>query len=132
VQTNTNDLVRSKRVLIIDDSSDMLGLLRCVLESKGYGIDCDLNGEAALLRLQSGEPLPDVILLDLQMPVMNGYEFLKIQNDFPELSAIPTIIMTGDETFVADERHVCPEAVLKKPLNISTILDSLKRYSPAH
>jgi CheY-like chemotaxis protein len=127
---NTYELALHKRVLIIDDSVDMTSLLRCLLESRGYLIDTESDGEAALLSLQEGNPLPDLILLDLQMPGMGGYEFLKIQNLSPTLSKIPTIIMSAAEFFVPNLDQMTPQAILKKPLSISSVLNALTLYVP--
>jgi CheY-like chemotaxis protein len=132
MRINTSDEIKGKRVLIIDDSDDMLSLLKHVLEGRGFGIDCRNNGEAALTQLKSGQPLPDVILLDLQMPVMDGYDFLKLKRQFPELSSIPTIVMSGVENCGPWADESVANSVLKKPLSISSVLDALKPYMPIH
>jgi CheY-like chemotaxis protein len=132
MEVREREMICSKRILIIDDSTDMLSLLRCVLEARGYGIDCDSNGEDALDRLRSGDALPDLILLDLHMPIMDGYDFLKLQKLAPELKSIPTILMSGDENLESGHGDFCPDAVLRKPLSISLVVDAIERYTPLH
>jgi two-component system response regulator VicR len=64
-----------KLILIVDDSKDNQDLLKLVLVSKGYSVHCASNGQEALVMLFELSILPDLILLDAKMPVMDGYEF---------------------------------------------------------
>lgn len=79
-------------ILVIDDSADIQVLLRLFLEAKGHAIVCRSNGMEALALLLSGQPLPDLIMVDLRMPVMDGYTFLTRKAEEPILKGIPTIL----------------------------------------
>jgi CheY-like chemotaxis protein len=127
-----------RRILIIDDSMDNQCLLRTLLEAKGYQVDCSSNGAEALTLLQSVGVLPDVILLDLQMPVMDGYGFLDSQRNTPELRDIPTVVMSADGDEEATRRKMqSPDEgrspdVLTKPLSINSIVRAIERNFYLH
>ncbi len=81
-------------ILIIEDNRDLQEALLWYLENKGYSVHCASDGLEAIEKLQS-DPLPYVILVDLMMPVMSGYEFRSYLADNERLSKIPTIILSG-------------------------------------
>lgn len=117
---------KRKHILIVDDSLDNQTLLKMLLEAKGYNVDCTSNGEEALCLLHSGTKLPDIILLDLRMPVMDGFDFRQLQCEDPSLKHIPVIIMSGDDNTSVTKLKTNSE-VLQKPLNISTLMATLER-----
>jgi len=84
---------RSPYILIVDDDSDFRTGLRTALEMKGYQVDEAAHGEEALARLAEKPPL--LVLLDLQMPVMNGREMLQRMRATPELRDLPVVIISG-------------------------------------
>ena len=85
-------------LLIEDDQIEIMKLQRTIskLNSRQNVIEAK-NGEAALEILKSGKKLPDIILLDLNMPRMNGIEFLGILKNNNQLKYLPTIILTTSE-----------------------------------
>lgn len=92
-----------KRVLVIDDESQTRELVAAVLGSSGYevrGATGGVNG----LTLADTDP-PDVVLLDLQMPGMNGYEVCRILRQGPKTHRIPVVMLT-----VSDDPHLNREA----------------------
>lgn len=117
----TND----RNILIVDDSTDMRSLLKLILESKGYHADCSSNGEDALRKLNSSVKLPDLILLDLRMPVMDGLEFLKLQGQNPKLKNIPVVVMTGEED-VSSMQMTTGSKVLTKPFDMHKVLATIQ------
>ncbi len=127
-----SDHLESKHILIVDDSLDMQILLRTLLQSKGYRIECSSNGEEALALLNSSKELPDVILLDMRMPVFNGSDFLKVQQANPTLRDIPTIIMSGDEDIGLSESTSITNDILHKPINMATVLAAIVRNTQLH
>ena len=80
-------------ILIVDDDDDFRLGLRTALEMKGYQVDEAADGEQALAKLLEKPPL--LVLLDLQMPVMNGREMLQRMRSTPELKEVPVVIISG-------------------------------------
>src|SRR3954471_12350561 len=80
-------------ILIVDDDADFRTGLRLALEMKGYQVDEAAHGEEALAKLAERPPL--LVLLDLQMPVMNGREMLQRLRANPDLKDIPVVIISG-------------------------------------
>ena len=80
-------------ILVVDDDTDFRAGLRMALEMKGYQVEEASNGQEALTRLTEKPPL--LVLLDLQMPVMNGREMLQRMRAQPELKEVPVVIISG-------------------------------------
>ena len=80
-------------ILIVDDDADFRLGLRTALEMKGYQVDEAAHGEEALAKLAEKPPL--LVLLDLQMPVMNGREMLQRMRATPDLKEVPVVIISG-------------------------------------
>src|SRR5580704_1102095 len=112
----------ARRVLVIDDDNDICHTLRELLEEHGYTVLCASNGHEALDVLHAASPLPDVILLDLMMPVMNGWEFRGCQKKDPALASIPVVVITA--TGSARERAglMGVEEILLKPVHLDQLL----------
>ncbi len=101
-------------VLVVDDDPGARELLRRTLESQGHRVREAQDGRAALERL--AETRPSLILLDLQMPRMNGFEFLHELRQKPAWRDIPVIVVTSKD-LTADERRElmgAAQAVLQK------------------
>ena len=81
------------RVLVVEDSVDVLSILRIELEAAGYQVDAVTNGNEALLIADRTQP--DVIVSDLGMPGMDGFDFIKRVRQTPRLAAVPAIALTG-------------------------------------
>jgi len=119
-------------ILIVEDSRDLRDLLKTVLESNGYAAECASNGQEAL-SLLSGQltHLPGLILLDTQMPLVDGFEFRKKQSIDTRLQNIPVIVMTGDKGFNVNMKMRSPHSVVSKPFNIDFLLNSISEvFSP--
>lgn len=109
-------------ILIVEDDETIRESLGEILEDEGYGVSLAEHGAAALSRLE-GAPLPALILLDLMMPVMNGWEFRKQQLLRPELAQIPVVIVSGVSNDDARLRTLAVAAVLPKPIEIARLLE---------
>ncbi len=84
----------SKRtIMVVDDSPDLVDILRIRLESNGFNVRCAYNGPQLFAGLD--EHKPDLILLDMMMPQMNGFEVLRRLKGAPETSSIPIIMLTA-------------------------------------
>lgn len=117
-----------KLILIVDDSLDNQTLLDLIFTSKGYDVHCASNGAEALLFLKELSLLPDLILLDARMPVMDGYEFRIEQKKTERLKDIPVVVMTGDSDLEMDRDMLNPLGVLIKPLQIQSVINSISMY----
>jgi CheY-like chemotaxis protein len=81
------------RVLVVEDSVDNLALMRLQLEDLGYQVITAVTGRAALEAARS--QLPNVVISDLHMPEMDGWELLRLIREIPGLASIPAIALTG-------------------------------------
>jgi CheY-like chemotaxis protein len=111
-------------ILVVDDDVDIRASLCDFLEDEGYTIATAANGRDALDYLR-GNPAPSVVLLDLMMPIMDGYEFRTEQKRDPAIAAIPVVVMTARGTVGSSDLDV--EQVLQKSLKLPKLLDALQR-----
>ena len=113
----------SKFVLIVDDDPNLLEVTSFVIESEGMAVETAKNGEEALALLRAGR-LPGLVLLDLMMPVMNGWEFLDEVAKDPLLKVLPVVVLT------AAEHAQVPRGVevLCKPVELRALLRLVERY----
>ena len=119
------------RVLVVDDDASFRGALREHLETEGYSVVEAANGLAALGRLRAGLR-PSVIIFDLMMPVMDGWDFRDGQLSDPELRDIPVVLVTA-AGFSRSSLHTQFGAieVVAKPLLGVEILTAIKRVHRA-
>ncbi len=82
------------RILVVDDEEDILELIRYNLEKEGYTVACVQTGEAALIQAQS-EFMPHLILLDIMLPELDGFEVCKRLKNDPNTSHIPILMLTA-------------------------------------
>jgi CheY-like chemotaxis protein len=101
--------------------------MRFVLEGAGYDVVTAANGEEALRYLQ-GRGAPGFILLDLMMPVMNGWTFLAHVESDPRLGAIPIVVLSGGMLREAEVASLGVAEYLEKPVEISTLFPIIRRY----
>ncbi len=120
--------VSEKLILVIDDSKDNLSLLELLFTSRGHQVYCAPNGLAAISLLQELSSLPDLILLDAQMPIMDGYQFRTEQKKNVRLRDIPVLVMTGDDDALLSQKMDHPEGILLKPLKFKTLIDKVEAY----
>lgn len=111
----------ARRVLVVDDDRDNRELLVELLASEGYLVSSASDGKIALAEARATRP--DVILLDLMMPVMNGWEFRDAQLRDPDLARVPVVVVSAFE----DTLDV--EAILRKPYLLEDVLDTVQRLA---
>ena len=109
------------RVLIVEDDRDMREGLARILAAEGIETHTAANGLAALDLLQDGWR-PDVIVLDLMMPVMSGTEFRTAQLADPGLAAIPVVVVSGRHDLADAAPRLRPAAILQKPFSMRAFL----------
>lgn len=110
------------QILVVEDDKDIRKNLKRLLESEGYAVDVAENGQIALDVLKGAATLPAVIVLDLMMPVMDGFEFREHQQSTARIANIPVLIMTADGR--CDEKKIRAKAAaaLRKPADADDIL----------
>lgn len=82
-------------ILVVEDNHDLRVCMRQVLEEAGFAVTSSTNGKDALTQIKNGQ-LPKVIILDLNMPIMSGEEFLKELKQEVDVPLIPTLLVSGD------------------------------------
>src|ERR1051325_9438145 len=92
-------------VAIIEDDAEFRTMLRELLEEEQYRVVALANGAEALEALR-GDALPNVILLDVSMPVMVGFDFLRFRNEDPQLAAVPVVLVTTAKPHQAADRRM--------------------------
>ena len=115
---------QGRSLLIVEDDDDIREALFGLLRMEGYAVEGCANGKEALARLRKYAP-PDVILLDLMMPVMDGWQFRVEQRRDPVLASIPVVALSADSTPKA--AAIDAEAYLKKPVDFDTLVGTLDR-----
>ena len=116
------------RVLAIDDDPGFREGLADVLDDMGYPVTAAASGREALDVLRK-EPLPDVILLELRMPDMDGRKFREVQQADEALSRIPCVVVSGSREVEDVGRSLGAAAVLAKPFRVQTLVDSIERVT---
>lgn len=114
----------AKRVLVVDDDADIRETVSLILEDEGWEVSSAADGAAALTLLRSGAPKPNVILLDLMMPVMNGWQFREEQLKDPQLAQIPLVVLSANSA-VRGKVGYFGGVYLSKPVNIEALLGAL-------
>lgn len=119
------------QILIVEDAVDIQVLLTNLLEMEGYDVKTADNGQEAIDLLKSSTELPGLILLDLMMPVMDGYVFRREQEKDPRLSAIPVVVMTADGDYQSKSARIGAKGYLKKPFTkVEDILSKIEQFFP--
>jgi CheY-like chemotaxis protein len=115
-----------KTVLIVDDEADIVEVLGHLLGDEGYQVLTAYNGEEALAQLRApGAAVPDLVLLDLMMPVLDGRELVLAMRSDERYRTIPVLMMSaGEATSVAKEFSL---ELIRKPFGLKNLLDRMKR-----
>ena len=113
-----------KSILVVDDEPVVVEIAKRKLEERGYEVATAGDGIEALEALR--KKIPDLILLDIQMPRMNGYTFVMEKAKIPEYKAVPVVVLTAyGEMEPLLKRHGI-KAYLLKPLKLQELLDQVQ------
>lgn len=119
------------RVLIVEDERHIIESLSFVLETEGFEVTSELDGEAGLRRLRADPP--DVLILDVMLPKMNGLEVLKLVRADPRLRELPVVILTAKGR--AQDRRRAEEigvdAFMTKPFSNLEVAEVVRRVADA-
>ncbi len=113
-----------RRILLVEDDPDVRDALRLVLDQAGYEVVCAGEGREALDRLR--ESMPALILLDLMMPVMDGFEFRVQQLQDPSIASVPVIVFSCGADIDEKVAPMRVAACLRKPIDVDAMLDLIR------
>ena len=114
-------------ILVVEDDFDIREALTQILEEEGYWVRGAANGKEALDVASSGR-VPSLILLDLMMPVMNGWQFRAEQLQNPRLASVPVLIISADPHMQPKTATLGVAGLLRKPVSLDELLTAVKRH----
>jgi two-component system chemotaxis response regulator CheY len=117
-----------RTILVVEDDSDISEAVVAILGDYGYSVVVSANGQEALVRLRTSVPLPRLILLDLMMPVMDGWQFRAAQSADPALAAIPVVLCSADVGVAKAAEQLAVAGWLRKPVDIRALIAVLDMH----
>jgi CheY-like chemotaxis protein len=114
-------------VLVVEDNAEVRQALVALLEGEGYRVVEATDGVSALRLLRTGEVQPCLIVLDLMMPRMSGWDFAREQSNDRRFAAIPVVVLSADPLASQAER-IGAAAVLPKPADPERFLETIGRH----
>lgn len=114
-------------VLVVEDDVDIRAVIRIALEAEGYTVATVGNGREALEYLR-GVGIPRLILLDLMMPVMDGWQFRAVQQADPAWAGIPVVVVSADGRASQKADALGAAGGLGKPIDLDLLLDVVSRH----
>ncbi len=116
-----------EEILIVEDDADIREDLAALLKEEGYSVATATNGLEALERLRS-DPLPCVILLDLMMPVMSGWDFRAKQLADPTLASVPVVLLSAATDLRRHAEQLKVADYLAKPIQLDRLFKTVERH----
>jgi CheY-like chemotaxis protein len=113
-----------KTILIADDEFDLAGTLRAILQGEGYAAEVCADGRETLARLKARRP--DLLLMDVMMPLASGYEVLKAMKQTPGLDGVPVVLMSAAPARVRQADFGWDE-FLRKPYTLDAVVRTVAR-----
>jgi CheY-like chemotaxis protein len=123
-------MVSSSYILIVEDDDDIREALAQILQLEGYVVREAANGREAL-DISAQHPKPSLILLDLMMPVMDGYQFRAEQMKDANLSKVPVVVISADTSVYEKMASFGAAAVLPKPISLDRLLRAVEGLYPS-
>jgi CheY-like chemotaxis protein len=111
----------ARRILVVDDDPSIRFLLRLIFEAAGYSVSEAPHGRAALIRIKMR--LPDVVVTDMKMPVMDGGALIEHLRSDPESADIPIVAVTGERA--RPEPAAKANVILAKPFLQATLVETV-------
>lgn len=116
------------QILIIEDDAGIRDMLSECLADEGYTILTAVDGRQGLELLRSSASAPALILLDLAMPVMSGWEFMEAQQRDPRLAAIPLVVLSADSSVAKQQLIAGRTPLITKPVDINVLIDTVAAH----
>jgi CheY-like chemotaxis protein len=118
-----------KTVLLVEDDDDERDALAALLEQEDYRVLQAPNGAEALKVLEAQPDQCQIILLDLMMPIMNGWDFRRLQKRKAELANIPVVLMSAGAQIAFAVEDLDAAGYVTKPVELSDLLEKVERHS---
>lgn len=117
-----------KTILLVDDSTTILLSISAILAKAGYGVEKASNAEDALARMKAGSLKPDLLITDLNMPGMNGIEFIKQARTLPAMRFMPILFLTTEsqQSKRAEAKAAGASGWIVKPAKAEELLAAIK------
>lgn len=112
--------------MIVEDDEAIRESLRTALELEGYETVTASNGLEAIQWLRLHSDKPDLILLDLMMPIMDGWDFDKAMSEAPDTDQIPVIVVTAFSGELLSIKHA--KKVIRKPVNLELLIEAVAEH----
>ncbi len=123
--TDSHSPASNRTIMVVDDEQDMVDLIKTTLEAKGFGVQSAYNGQEAFNLL--GEQKPDLIILDIFMPQMDGLEVLVRLRENPGTASIPVILLTTKMEYkdILEGYQIGANYYIPKPFTKNQLLDGV-------
>jgi CheY-like chemotaxis protein len=108
-------------VLIVEDDAGLANVLAELLRDEGWSVDTALDGREALEHMRSAASLPRIVLLDLMMPIVDGWVMRELMLDDPLLHDVPVVVFSSVDLCRKDERELRAAAVFAKPPDLESL-----------
>jgi CheY-like chemotaxis protein len=112
-------------VLLAEDDEDLREAMVDTLNDAGYTVEAVGNGRDALEWLEDNALPPKLILLDLMMPIMDGWQFLDERQKTPKVAAVPVVVLSANGAFSG---KASTDGFMQKPVGVKRLLDVVARY----
>jgi len=126
--TTASTRTRTCAVLVVEDDDEIRDLLDEMLTDTGFAVTTARNGKAGLELLRAGTH-PDIVLLDLMMPVMDGWQLRAEMLADAELAKIPVIIVSGAADMQDDDSALAAARILTKPVKWPVLLEAIRAHA---
>jgi two-component system chemotaxis response regulator CheY len=119
----------TRLVLIVEDEDSIRGVIRDVLEDRGFRVTAARNGAEALSMLDTLRP--DVLVLDLLMPVMHGWDFMESYVEKTDGHAIPIVVVSVNPALPRSFNRFGVRQVVSKPFDVDVLIDAVEQAIPS-
>jgi two-component system chemotaxis response regulator CheY len=123
-------MTRRRRILVVEDDADIREAVMQALADAGFEAVAVADGAEALETLRCAAEVPDLILLDLMMPRLNGFEFRAEQRADPTLAGIPVVICSADPTVETQAFELGAAWAIRKPFKVRALVEVIERCTP--
>ena len=117
----------SKLILIVDDEYDIASTLELAFNMENYEVKLSTSGLEALEVLKIG-PMPDIIISDIMMPIMNGYDFVQKVREIKRFDHIPILLMSAGRVHKEKLESINYSGYIRKPFDLDEVLDLVHKH----